>query len=383
MPVPCLIVTTGTLWYGAARIPKALANAGFEVALLAPKHSLAEKSRFVSRVGHLPEGATAAQWVFAFAAMVKAVSPRIVFPGDDMAFRLLQVLVTAPPPGMQPAMHATLAALVRESLGDPGYYITSVDKTQLPPAATALGIEMAPYVVVTSAGAAREFAATNGYPIVVKRSQTTAGDGVAICNSDAELEQAFIDLAPASAEGLRVSGSTPMLVQKAIDGRSMFYPVAAWKGQLLAGWASEKIVANPEPKGPATVIRRYCDPVARAAGTKLVAAFGMSGFLNFEFMLETATRRPLFIEINRRIPPGMHGGAKINVDLCAALLAAIEGRAPATRADLDAGESSYSVHFPQEWLRDPNSEWLRKYPVDVPWDEPELFEALLAIRHNE
>src|SRR5207237_2657600 len=104
--------------------------------------------RFVARVGHLPEGANAAQWVFAFAAMVKAVSPRIVLPGDDMAFRLLQQLVTAPPPGMQRAMHATLAALVSESLGDPAYYMASVDQTQFSPALTALGIEMAPFVVV-------------------------------------------------------------------------------------------------------------------------------------------------------------------------------------------------------------------------------------------
>jgi len=198
MPVPCLIVATGTLWYGAARIPKALANAGFEVTLLAPKNSLAEKSRFVTRVGHLPDNANAAQWVFAFAAMVKAVSPVIVFPGDDMAFRLLQVLVTSPPPGMQPAMHATLAALVRESLGDPEYYISSVDKTQLPPAVVALGIEMAPFVIVSAAADAREFTAAHGFPVVVKRSHSTAGDGVAICGNEAQLQQAFIDFAPAT-----------------------------------------------------------------------------------------------------------------------------------------------------------------------------------------
>ena len=34
---------------------------------------------------------------------------------------------------------------------------------------------------------------------------------------------------------------------------------------------------------------------------------------------------------------------------------------------------------PTEWLRDPESKWLRDYPVDVPWDEPELFEAMLDL----
>jgi hypothetical protein len=65
MSHPCLIVATGTHWFAAARLPKALANAGFDVALLAPKDSLAEKSRFVGRIGHLPDGATPAQWLFA------------------------------------------------------------------------------------------------------------------------------------------------------------------------------------------------------------------------------------------------------------------------------------------------------------------------------
>lgn len=377
----CLIVSTGTLWYGAARIPKALANAGFEVALLAPQDSLAEKSRFIGRVGHLPDQANAAQWVFAFAAMVKAVAPRIVLPGDDMSFRLLEMLVNSPPAQMQPAMHAQLVALIVDSLGDPAHYATSVDKTQLAPAAAALGVGMPPFVVGNDSDIALAFAAEHGYPVVAKRRHSTAGDGVAICADEVALRRAFFELAPSPVDPLRAPGPSPLLVQKAVDGHSMFYPVAAWKGEMLAGWASEKIVANPEPKGPSTVVRRYRDPEAREASRKLVSAFGMSGLLNVEFMLERETRRPLLIEINRRIPPATHNGAKIGVDLCAALLAAIEGRPSPTRADLDEGESGYNVHFPQEWLRDPNSEWLRKYPVDVPWDEPELFEALLAMRH--
>ncbi len=36
------------------------------------------------------------------------------------------------------------------------------------------------------------------------------------------------------------------------------------------------------------------------------------------------------------------------------------------------------MHFPHEWMRDPTSPYLRDYPVDVPWDEPELVEAIVA-----
>ncbi|MEO8755497.1 MAG: hypothetical protein ABI624_22775, partial [Casimicrobiaceae bacterium] len=78
---------------GTARIPGALAKAGFDVSLLVPENSLAERSRFVTRVAHLPDRTTPAQWIDAFAAMVESISPRIVMPCDDTAFQLLQLLV--------------------------------------------------------------------------------------------------------------------------------------------------------------------------------------------------------------------------------------------------------------------------------------------------
>jgi len=65
--------------------------------LLTPRNSLAEKSRFVARVGHLPDNATVSQWVAAFAGAVSATAPRIVLPCDDMAFHLLAMLVRSPP----------------------------------------------------------------------------------------------------------------------------------------------------------------------------------------------------------------------------------------------------------------------------------------------
>jgi hypothetical protein len=95
--VPVLLVSTATRWIGTARIPAALAHAGFTVSLLTPPNSVAERSRFVSRVGYLPENATVAQWVAAFAEIVAATQPRIVLPCDDMAFRLLANLRRSPP----------------------------------------------------------------------------------------------------------------------------------------------------------------------------------------------------------------------------------------------------------------------------------------------
>ena len=76
MGISVLLVSTATTWFGTARMPRALVHAGFDVALLAPKDSLAGKSRFVGRIGEVPENASPRDWIYAFAATVKATAPR-------------------------------------------------------------------------------------------------------------------------------------------------------------------------------------------------------------------------------------------------------------------------------------------------------------------
>jgi len=90
----------------------------------------------------------------------------------------------------------------------------------------------------------------------------------------------------------------------------------------------------------------------------------------------------LLLEINRRFGPSTFRGGTIGVDLCAALYAALNGVPSESGSDLRDGDEFVRVNFPQEWLRDPESAWLRDYPADVPWDEPELIEALVAMRHE-
>ena len=139
MPTPLLMVATATEWLGAARMPRNLANAGFAVSLLVPRGSIAEKSRFLLNIGHLPANATPAAWVEAFTSMVESTSPRLVLPCDDTALRLLMLLALSPPAMLPPALHLQLAALIVDSLGDPAFYRTSIYKTIIGHAAAGLG----------------------------------------------------------------------------------------------------------------------------------------------------------------------------------------------------------------------------------------------------
>jgi len=357
-----------------------MAHAGFDVALLAPRNSLAEKSRYVTKIGYLPDNATVPQWITAFAGMVEATAPRLVVPGDDMAFRLLRMLVVSPPPGMQPAKQKQLAALIRDSMGDPAWYATSVDKTLLPPAAEGLGLRVPPYAIVADDAAAAAFAAEHGYPVVLKRGHSFAGQGVAICANRDELLRAFAEFTRANARDLGDIHVNRHLIQARMPGLAHVYIATAWDGELLAGWAGEKLVANPEPTGPPTVGRHFNSPRLREITTALAKGFGINGHFFAEFIVADGGRDPLLIEINRRITPASHRGASRNVDQWAALYARLTGTVSASRADLDPGEEGITVYFPEEWLRDPGSRWLREHPVDVPWDEPELIEAMLALR---
>lgn len=379
-----LLVSTATRWLGTARIPRGFAKAGFTVSLLTPRNSLAEKSGFIAKIGFLPDQATPMQWAHAFAATVAATSPRLVVPCDDMAFRLLQMLVLTPPPRMQPELQLRLAVLVRESLGDPAHYVASTDKTLLPAAAAALGLRVPPFAVCAGTDEIAAFAAAHGWPVVVKRRHGFAGQGVAICADRNDVARALATFAAADAHDLVDPTAAPgrFLAQAHLPGPTQYFQAVAWKGRLLAGWAGEKVVADPEPTGPPTVTRYFRSPQLRAMAGQLVSGLGISGHFVVEFRVDERTQETHLIEINRRVSPATHLGARRDVDLCAALFAAIEGTASTSRADLAEGEEGFTVYFPGEWLRDPQSRYLRDYPVDVPWDEPELIEAMLALRHE-
>jgi D-alanine-D-alanine ligase-like ATP-grasp enzyme len=379
--VPVLLASTATRWYGAARAPRAFAKSGFSVTLLTPRDSLAESSRFVARVAYLPQHATAMQWIHALAATVKAAAPALIVPCDDMAFRLLAMIAVAPPPELQPALQAALAALIRRSLGDPAHYRTSIDRTLLPAAAAGAGVPLPAHAPVDEPDAAERFAARCGYPVVLKRAYAAVGGGVRIASDADELAEALAALAAPNPEDVEPDASR-LLVQRHIDGHICHQNVAAWQGRMLAGYAGDRVQAHGGLMAPGTVVRYRDAPDLRAHSERLVRALGMSGLFTIDYLIERDTQTPYLLEIARCVGQGTHHGAVMNVDLCAALHAALHERPVPTRAALDPAEERVYVQFPGEWLRDPSSRWLRRHPVDLPWDDPDLLVAKLALRRT-
>ena len=226
----------------------------------------------MSRIAHLPDDATPMQWIHALAATVKAASPAQVIPCDDMSFRLLAMLVNSPPPQLQPGLQSELANLIRESLGDPEHYRTSVDKTLLSAAAERAGVRVPAHAVVTTHEEAAAFAAAHRFPVVVERPFTTAGDGVRIVANASELAQAIAALAAPKIDDLEPDASRRVLIQKHVDGHICYQNVAAWRGRMLAGYAGDRLNPHGGPMAPgpscAIAMRPSCANSRKGSSTR-------------------------------------------------------------------------------------------------------------------
>jgi len=361
-------------------MPRALAKAGFEVALVAPEGSLALHSRYLSHVERLSPTAVPLEVLQALLRAIDRVSPRILVPCDEMAVRLLFALALDPPAGLSAQVRSMFATLITESLGDPRYLAASIDKTLLPAVVEPLGIRMPPSVVADDVDGAAVFAGARGYPVVVKRRFGFAGQGMAIVHDRRELEAAFDRLRQPDQLDLGEPQAPRLLVQSFIAGPHLSQALVAVRGTPLAAFAWERFVATGDVAGQTSVLRFIRSPETRAIAEKLCGALGIGGFFNVQFIADARTGTAYLLEINRRLVTHTHLGSRVGADLARALFDGLAGRPP---TPLTESEDVAVAVFPREWLRDPGSEHLRALPSDVPWDEPELFAAMLRMRHED
>jgi len=378
-----LLVSTASRWLGTARMPRAFASAGFAVTLLAPRDSLAARSRFVSRVAYLSPTATPIEWLLLLVRTIDSVSPDLLVPCDEMAVRLLFNLVLAPPPGLAPKLQDALVELISRSMGDPRHFAASIDKTLLPAAAAELGIPMPPCAVARGAGDAIAHAATLGYPVVVKQRFGFAGQGVAVVSSRDELATAVTTLLRPDQLDLGERLPPRLLVQAYIAGPHHSQALVAQRGEPLASFAWERFAATAPVKGQTSVVRFVQSPATRVNSETLARGLGINGFFNVQFVIDDATGIPYLLEINRRVVTHMHLGERVGRDLPRALMRALEGLPSETPTAVAEEAGGKIVVFPREWLRDRHSRHLAELPVDVPWDDPALLDAMFALRRDD
>jgi hypothetical protein len=138
-----------------------------------------------------------------------------------------------------------------------------------------------------------------------------------------------------------------------------------------------EVINKRHQAGPATVMRLLDHPEMSAAVEKIARRLKLSGVHGLDFMLEANTGKAYLIEINPRITQVGHLALGPRRDLPAALVSAISGCAVQVKPKVT--EKDIITLFPQEWMREPASSYLRSGYHDVPWAEAELLH--LCVRH--
>ena len=367
----------GTDYIAPARMPFELQRAGFRVALLAPRNALATHTEYVDQIGYFPDDVKFQEWVGIVVGVVRTIKPALILPGDDITVRTLMQLVLDPPQGLREDIRNELGALIRQSLGNPAGWMDTVDKARLFELAQRNGLSVAEGGIADDADSAIAIAASLGYPVIVRQMFGSAGRGAARCESAADLRSAISAFPAADAWSPR--DGQRLVVQRWIDGAVVNRASVAWEGKEIAGVTRGRLATYPGSLGPASAVEFVGMPEVAAATRALFALVGMHGLVGTQFIVDDKSHVPYLVEVNRRMLPATHAGARVGVDLAAALYAKVSGNEWTGPTDLPPGPGLRLALFPQEWYRDMNSEWLRTLPSDAPWHDPELLAAMLRV----
>jgi hypothetical protein len=375
---PTVLVVTTSRWFPTARLAVALTNAGCSVQAVCPSASPIAKTtvlkgRFSFR-GLAP--------LNSIAAAIAGAKPDLLVSGDDLATWHLHCLYTS-------SGHRGEATreLIARSLGSPEYFSIVDDRASFMRAAEEIGVRVPRTAVIADF---QDFHASQiGFPAVLKANGTSGGDGVRVVRSGQEAQAALrhLQAPPLLARAIKRAifdqDSTllrPSLerrrsavnAQSFIGGRETTSATACWRGSVLASTHFE-VLQKGHFAGHATVVRRIDHPEMASAVEKLAHQLQLSGFHGFDFMVEDGSRDAYLIEINPRATQVGHLSFGAGRDLPGALISALTGR-PA-EATPKVGENDVIALFPQEWLRDPASPYLRSGYHDVPWNQPELLRS--------
>jgi hypothetical protein len=388
---PTVLVATTSRWYPTARLAMALANAGCAVAVVCPSGHPVEKTSAAGRI-HPYRGLAP---LHSFAAAINAAQPDLIIPGDDLATRHLHLLHAREQ--KKGKSGSSICAAIECSLGTGDNFPVAYDRAAFIALALEQGIRVPETQVIATLDGLKDWIARNGFPAVLKANGTSGGEGVRIVRTVAEAERAFhaLQAPPLLLRAVKrtlADHDTTLLgpalfrrrftvnAQSFIAGRDATSAVACWRGKVLAALHFE-VVNKRSAAGPATVVRLIEHPELSATAEKMVRRLNLSGLHGFDFMLEEQTGHAYLIEMNPRATQVGHLALGAGRDIPAALYAVLSGKPVQPAPKLT--QSDTIALFPQEWIRDPQSAYLRTAYHDVPWDETELVQDCVRSRRKQ
>ncbi len=386
---PTVLVAATALWFPTSRLSMSLADAGFIVEAVCPPHHPLSRTNAVRRTytyrGLAP--------LMSLAHAIRACKPDLVVSGDDLSTRNLHHLHQREK--NRGLKGAEICALIERSFGSPESFATVYERASFMRIAQEEGVRTPKSAAIKDLHELRRWTSEMGFPVVLKSDGSSGGQGVRIAGTMADAELAFRTLqappllARAAKRAMLDRDRTlvwPSLLRRRhalnaqtfIDGREATSTIACWKGTVLAELHFE-VIQKRYAAGPATVMRLIENPEMSSAVQKMAHRLNLSGVHGFDFMMERDTGRAYLIEINPRTTQVGHLTLGDGRDLPATLYSAVSGN-PVRLAPKLTEKDVVSL-FPQEWMRDPASPFLKSGYHDVPWQEPELICA--CVRHGQ
>jgi len=354
-----LIVSQGN-WQGPARIPRALKQAGWEVAAICRKGELISQTRFVDRF-FFTDTADEASVLRAMHQVCLEWQPDLILPGTDNIVETAQKFRLMSESGQIDLPEQVRAAVTASTFPHRSEKFL-VSKIDLLDALKEKGVRTAPQKELVTMSDAEQFVAEHGYPVVLKPDQGFAGSGIVFCNDEDEL-----------IEGLRkILFAIPRrryAIQKFLGRKTALIEFVAKDGELLAANSVLRLRTHPGDTGPTSVARVVRSYEMLDAAKAAVELLGYNGLGIAQFMVEDETCETAhLIELNPRMSSFVHLWRLMGTDLTVALREAWSGQ----RVTIQPPRVDVTIAlYPQETLRDPNSEFLQGMRDKVE-DDPDL-----------
>ena len=372
---PRILLATTVVWPSAARLASAFAAVGADVEAVFPDGHMIAGSRYLAAAHRY----TPLLPLFSFSRAVGRAAPDLIVPCDDRAVALLLQLA---------GRGGATGAVIARSLGRLGAYPELIGRSAFIRAARAAGIRAPQTVALAGEHQLDAELARLGFPAVLKADGSHGGDGVAVVRNRAQAQQAFRRLSAAGSRlrnlvraftrkdihflhDAAVPQAVSISLQSFVPGQPATTAFACWKGRVLAAIHMD-VLETLGSTGPASVMRRVDCPDMDQAAIRVAERFGLSGLHGLDFVRDPSGKAHL-IEINPRATQASPLALGPGRDLAAALAGCVF---PAGARPL-LTQNPVIALFPQEWRRNPQSDWLKSAYLDAPWDDPAVLKACL------
>ena len=374
------------MWLSTARQAMALASLGCDVLLLAPPSHPALVTGTVSEFHRLDP----IRPVRCIRQTLLQTRPDVLIPADERAVIHLQELWLQCET-KQSADCKVIIELLLASVGSREAFFAARSRMHILELAQKEQIAIPQTVCVDREVDLEPAVQQLGLPLVLKADMTSGGDGVHIVRNLGEAHRSWRklhnppNLVRVIRRGVLFKNwshlrswvkreALAITAQKFVEGGSERTSMAVChKGRVLAS-ACLEVAKTWQERGPSSVLRILHDPVMETAIARLAARLNLSGFCGFDFMV-TADGEPLLIEMNPRPTQTAHLALGAGRDLMAAFVRGMLGRKIEDRPAITAGDTV--ALFPQELIRDAESEYVSTAHHDVPWESPELMQRAL------